>query len=172
MGALKTRATDQAGVQSALVQQFPTLGFIPVSEALAQVSVVIGSLANAVSIVGAVALLSGVFVLAGALAAGRRQREADAIIAKVLGATRSQIAAAFLIEYGLLGLLATLVAAGLGAAAAWAVASQVLQLHFALDLPLVAAVALGAVAVTMLTGLVTTWSALTARPAAFLRAEE
>jgi len=119
-----------------------------------------------------VALLSGVFVLAGALAAGRRQREADAIIAKVLGATRSQIAAAFLIEYGLLGLLATLVAAGLGAAAAWAVASQVLQLHFALDLPLVAAVALGAVAVTMLTGLVTTWSALTARPAAFLRAEE
>jgi putative ABC transport system permease protein len=172
MGALKTQPTDQAGVQSALVQQFPTLGFIPVSEALAQVSVVIGSLANAVSIVGAVALLSGVFVLAGALAAGRRQREADAIIAKVLGATRSQIAAAFLIEYGLLGLLATLVAAGLGAVAAWAVASQVLQLHFALDLPLVAAVALGAVAVTMFTGLVTTWSALTARPAAFLRAEE
>ena len=96
MGALKTAPADEAGIEATLVEDFPTLDFVPVSEALAQVSTVIGSLANAVSIVGAVALLSGVFVLAGALAAGRRQREADAIVTKVLGATRGQIASAFL----------------------------------------------------------------------------
>jgi putative ABC transport system permease protein len=172
MGALKTDPADEAGIETTLVKDFPTLDFVPVSEALAQVSTVIGSLANAVSIVGAVALLSGVFVLAGALAAGRRQREADAIVTKVLGATRRQIAAAFLIEYGLLGLLATIAAAGLGSLAAWAVASSVIDVPFSLDLPLIVEVALGAVVVTIVTGLLTTWSALTARPAAFLRASE
>lgn len=172
MGALKTAPADEPAVEAALVHNFPTLGFIPVGEALAQVSGVIGALANAVAIVGGVAVLSGVFVLAGALAAGRQQREADAIVSKVLGATRWQLTLAFVLEYGLLGLLSTLVAAGLGAAAAWAIATRLLQLSFILDVPLMAEVALGAVVVTTLTGLVTTWSALTSRPAAFLRAEE
>jgi putative ABC transport system permease protein len=169
MGALKTSPGDEAAIEETLIATFPTLDFVPVRDVLAQVSIVIGSLASAVSIVGSVALISGIFVLAGALAAGRRQREADAIVAKVLGATRGQIGIAYLIEYGLLGLLSTLVAANLGAIAAWAVASNVLQLRFALDLALIVEVAFGAVLVTVLTGLVTTWSALTGRPAAFLR---
>ena len=129
-------------------------------------------LANAVTIVGAVALLSGLFVLAGALAAGRRQREADAIVAKVLGATRRQLSAAFVVEYGLLGVLAAVVAGTLGATAGWLIVTRLIELPFGLDLPLVLTVALAAVAATIPAGLATTWSALTTRPAAFLRAEE
>jgi putative ABC transport system permease protein len=113
-----------------------------------------------------------VFVLTGALAAGRRQREADAIIAKVLGATRRGIALAYLVEYGLLGLLAALVAAALGSAGGWAIVTRLLQLRFVFDVPLFAGVAVGAVVVTILAGLATTWAALTSRPATFLRAEE
>jgi putative ABC transport system permease protein len=172
MGALKTAPGAEAAIEALLVRDFPTLGFIPVSDVLAQIANVIGALANAVTMVGAVALLSGVFVLAGALAAGRRQREADAIVAKVLGATRRQIATAYLIEYGLLGLLATAIAAVLGAVAGWLVVTRVLQLSFSLDPPLIVIVAAAATAVTVLTGLATTWSALTSRPATFLRAEE
>jgi putative ABC transport system permease protein len=172
LGALKTAPADERAIEAALVTHFPTLGFIPVGEALAQVAGLIGALANAVAVVGGVAVLSGVFVLAGALAAGRRQREADAIVAKVLGATRRQVAAAFLIEYGLLGLLSALVAAALGAAGAWAVTTGVLQLGFRLDLLVILEVGAGAVVVTILTGLAITWTALASRPAAFLRAEE
>jgi putative ABC transport system permease protein len=172
MGELKTAAADEAAMETTLVQQFPSLGFVPVGDVLAQISGVVGSLANAVATVGGVALVSGVFVLAGALAAGRRQREADAIVMKVLGATRQQIAAAYLVEYGLLGLLATLVAAGIGALGGWLVVTRVLQLSFSFDAGLVMAVAVGAMGVTVFTGLATTWSALAARPAAFLRAEE
>jgi putative ABC transport system permease protein len=172
MGSLKARPDDVEGVQATMVKDFPTLGFVPVGDALAQFSAVIGSLANAVAIVGGVALISGVFVLAGALAAGRRQREADAIVTKVLGATRFDIGRAYLIEYGVLGLLATAVAAGLGTLGAWAIVTKVLQLSFALDWPLIAEVALGAMVATVATGLVTTWSALSTRPAAYLRADE
>jgi putative ABC transport system permease protein len=172
LGALKARPGGERRVEAALVEKFPNLAFIPVSAALEQISAVVAALANAVALVGGVALLSGVFVLAGAVAAGRRQREADAVVTKVLGATRGQIALAFLIEYGLLGLLAALIAAGLGAIAGWAVTSRLLELPFSLDGPLIAAVAAGAIAVTILAGLATTWSTLATRPAAFLRAEE
>lgn len=172
MGSLKTPPGDVQAVEATLVKDFPTLGFVPVGDALAQFSAVIGSLANAVAIVGGVALISGVFVLAGALAAGRRQREADAIVAKVLGATRSDIARAYLIEYSVLGLLATAVAVGLGTLGAWAIVTRVLQLGFMLDWALIAQVALGAMLATVATGLVTTWSALSTRPASYLRADE
>jgi putative ABC transport system permease protein len=172
IGALKAPPANVRAVEQKLVAGFPTLGFIPMADALAQISSVVGALANAVAIVGGVAVLSGVFVLAGALAAGRRQREADAIVAKVLGATRGQLTSAFALEYGLLGLLAMLVSAGLGAIAAWAITTRVLMLDFVLDPLLTAGVALATIAVTMLVGLAITWSALTSRPAAFLRAEE
>ena len=49
---------------------------------------------------------SGILVLGGAVAAGHRRRVYDAVVLKVLGATRGAIAAAFLIEYVLLGLAA------------------------------------------------------------------
>lgn len=172
MGALKAPPAAEVGVQAALVQKFPALGFIPVSEALTQISSVVGSLANAVAMVGAVALVSGVFVLAGALAAGRRQREADAVVMKVLGATRRQLLLAFVLEYGLLGLLATAVAAGLGALGGWLVVTRTMQLGFVFDGGLVALVAAGAMALTIVTGLLTTGAALAGKPAAFLRAEE
>lgn len=172
LGALKAKPGAERTIEAALVQNFPSLAFVPVSAALAQISAVVGALANAVALVGGVALLSGVFVLAGAIAAGRRQREAEAVVTKVLGATRRQLALAFLVEYGLLGLLAALVAAGLGAIAGWAVTARLLELTFHLDAVLIAGVALAAVAVTILTGLAMTWTTLRTRPAAFLRAEE
>jgi putative ABC transport system permease protein len=172
LGALKAKPGTERAIEAALVAKFPSLAFVPVSAALAQISAVVGALANAVALVGGVALLSGVFVLAGAVTAGRRQREAEAIVTKVLGATRRQLALAFLIEYGLLGLLAALVAAGLGTIAGWAVTARLLELTFHLDWLLVAEVALGAIAVTILTGLAMTWTTLRSRPAAFLRAEE
>ena len=45
-------------------------------------------------------------VLGGAVAAGQRQRVRDAVVLKTVGATRSQIRAAWLVEYALVGLVA------------------------------------------------------------------
>jgi putative ABC transport system permease protein len=170
LGTLKAEPGEADAVQSALVRDYPALPFIPVGEALERAAGLLASLANAVAIVGGLAVLSGVLVLAGALAAGRRQREADAVVMKVLGSSRRKIALGYLVEYGLLGLLAALVASVLGSVGAWAVVTRLLELPFALDLPLLVLVMVGASAVTILTGLATTWSALSLKPAGFLRA--
>ena len=55
---------------------------------------------EAVRLTALVTLAAGVLVLGGAIAAGHRRRVYDAVVLKVLGATRGAIAGAFLIEYG------------------------------------------------------------------------
>lgn len=156
-------------LQSDLVAAYPELVFLPVEEAIEAVRDLMGTVNAAISTVGAVALASGVLVLAGAVAAGRRQREADAIIAKVLGATRADLLTAFVIEYGLVGGLAAALAVLLGSAGAWAFVSVVLQTSFSPDPILLAVIVPTALGLTIGAGAVSTWNALSSSPATFLR---
>ncbi|RYE11127.1 MAG: FtsX-like permease family protein [Hyphomicrobiales bacterium] len=171
LGLLKTAPEEEDAVQSMLLASYPELMVLPVSDALGAITAVITAVVNAVAIIGGLALVSGLLVLAGALSAGRRQRESDAVVHKVLGATRSRLLGIFAIEYGLLGLLSALFATGLGIAGAWLVATRVIQIDFVVDPALLVLITCGAISLTIAVGALTTWSALSGRPAAFLRAE-
>ena len=171
VGMLKAAPGQEDALQRLLVERFPDLIFVPVGDALAAVTAILSTLSNAVAIVGGLAVLRGVFGRAGAGGAGRQQREADATVMKVLGATRSDVVIAYLIEYGLLGALSAALAALLGGIGAWAFVTRVLEIGFRLDAGLVLVVAVTAVGLTILTGMLTTWSALSVRPVQFLRGE-
>lgn len=97
-------------VEAGLIAAIPALSFVSVGDALAQVQTVLDGLINAVALVSGTAVIAGVLVLAGALSVGRQQREADAVIMKVLGARRAHVIAAFLVEYALLGAIAACLA--------------------------------------------------------------
>ena len=115
------------------------------------------------------AVASAALVLAGALAASRRARIADAVILKILGATRPRLIAAFLAEYALLGAFSALFGAAAGAAAAYAIVAWVMGFDFAFAAgPALAAVAAG-LALTVALGMVGAWRILGEKPAAFLR---
>jgi len=103
------------------------------------------------------------------MAAGRKQREADAIVHKVLGATRADVIWVFVIEYGLLGAFAALIAAVVGIGGAWAITQGGLEVGFSADPVLILSVVIGAVVLTVAAGALTTWQALSTRPAQFLR---
>ncbi|MEO5806188.1 FtsX-like permease family protein [Devosia sp.] len=169
---LKAAPGEEAAVQSLLVKGFPTLPFIPIGDALARAAVLLASLANAIAVVGGLAIISGAFVLAGALSAGRAQRQSDAVVMKVLGATRRDVILAYLVEYGLLGVLSTILAAALGTTGAWLVVTRLLELPFSFEPALILTVMTGATALTIATGLITTWSALSVKPAQHLRMAE
>lgn len=171
MGSISVQDGTEPEVETALSRSFPALTFLPVGDALARISGILSSLANAVALVGSLAVVSGVLVLAGAMTVGRRQREADAVVMKVLGATRGDVILAFVTEYGLLGALAAALGAGLGTAGAWAILTFVLDIPFQINWPIIALVTLGAVCMTIATGVVATWSAMSVRPARQLRSE-
>lgn len=171
MGSIDVADGAAPKVESRLSKAFPTLNFFPVGDVLERIEGVLSSLANAVALVGSLAVISGVLVLAGAMAVGRKQREADAVVMKVLGATRLKVIVTFVVEYGVLGLLSATMGAGLGVAASWAILTFVMEIPFAPNVWTIVIVVMGAVATTIATGIVTTWSAMSVRPAGQLRAD-
>ena len=164
-----TRAETEEALERAVTERFANVSAIRVRDALAAVIGIMGHVALAVHAAAAVAMLAGILVLGGALAAGQQRRIYDAVVLKVLGATRGYLLRAYLMEYGLLGLATAGLAAGLGTLTAYVVVTQLLHLGFAFQAAPVAAVALPGVAVTLALGFFGTWRALDRKAAPLLR---
>jgi putative ABC transport system permease protein len=110
-----------------------------------------------------------VLVLAGALATGHRHRVYDAVVLKMLGATRWRLLAAYALEYLLIGLATAIVGVAAGSVAASLVMTEVMNLSFVfLPVPALAATVCAA-ALTIAFGLIGTFSALGQKPAPVLR---
>ena len=153
-----------------MARQYPDITFIPVGDALNQAAGILTQLSTAVNIVGALAVINGLLVLAGTMAAGRKQREADAVVNKVLGSTRSDVVRVFALEYTLLGAFSALLATGVGVLGAYAIINKAqMDVGFGVDPVLILEVLVGSIALTIITGAATTWSALSTKPAQYLR---
>jgi putative ABC transport system permease protein len=165
-------STDaETGLQKAVSDRFPNVSSIRVKEALETVNQILNSVADAVRICAAVTLLAGVLVLGGAVVAGHHRRVYEAIVLKVVGAQRGQIVHAYLIEYGLLGLITAVLAAILGTVIAYLFITHVMEGDWRLAPVTIAATALIGMALTLLIGLAGTWRVLGQRPAQHLRNE-
>lgn len=167
----RTNAANEARLERAVTDAFPNVSAIAVKDALTTLSNIVASIAAAVRITAAVTLAAGALVLAGAIAAGHRRRVYEAVVLKVLGATRAQLASSFLIEYGLLGLAAAFIAAIIGSFAAYFVMTSVMHAPWIFRLGDVVLTTLVATACTLLAGFAGTWRALGAKAAPFLRNE-
>ena len=168
-GTIKASPGAASAVEAGLIAALPQLTFVPVGDALARVQSVFDGLISAIALVSGTAVIAGVLVLAGALSVGRQQREADAVVMKVLGARRSFVILAFLVEYALLGAIAALLAGLIALAGAWAASTFLLEIGFAVQPLQLSLLAASIVIVTTATGAATTWSAMSARPADRLR---
>jgi putative ABC transport system permease protein len=159
----------ELALQKAVTDRFANVSAIRVKDALDSVNRILGSVGVAVRATASVTLVAGVLVLAGAVVAGHRRRVYDAVVLKVLGATRRDVARAYLLEYGLLGLVTAAIAAAGGTLAGWVFLTQVMEGTWTFLPGAVAATAGLGAAVTLLIGLAGTWRALGQRPAPLLR---
>jgi putative ABC transport system permease protein len=169
--AKATRAQEEALMRALARNGFSEVNVISVREQLEAAQGMFDRLALAVRGAASVAALAGLLVLAGAIAAGARARAREAATLKVLGASRAQILAAYVTEYGLVGLIAGAAGVALGYAAAWPVVVKVFNLGWAVDWSGVAALVGGAALLAGAGGLLAAFAALAQRPAPVLRAE-
>jgi putative ABC transport system permease protein len=157
-------------VMRALPSKFPSVSVIEVGGVLKQVQDVVRQLSTAIAAAASVAIFAGIAVLVGAIAAAREMRTYDAVMLKVLGATRTQILSVQAIEYALLSLVVSAVALALGLGAAWYIIVELFQFDWLPDgLVILSTLAAGA-GVTVVTGLIGSLPILSARPAQALRA--
>ncbi|RMD90599.1 MAG: FtsX-like permease family protein, partial [Alphaproteobacteria bacterium] len=169
MATLEASGEAEAGAYRALTDRFPNVTAVRMKEVLGSVNAILERIGAAVRATALITILAGILVLAGALAAGHRHRLYDAAVFKILGATRRTVLGAFGIECVLLGFLTGIVGLLLGGLAGWVVVTRVMELDFT---PLPGSMVLVVLLSTLLTlafGLLATWSALAARPAAVLR---
>jgi putative ABC transport system permease protein len=160
---------QETGLLTAVSEAFPAVTVVRVKDAIEAVGDIVRNLVLAVRGASTVALLAASMVLGGALAAGPRDKIYDAVVLKTLGAVRSQLIAAYALEYLLLGAATALFGMLAGSLAAWYVVTRVMNLTFAwLPAPALAA-AFGALLVTILLGLIGTFIALGHKPAPVLR---
>jgi putative ABC transport system permease protein len=162
---------QENAVERAVGTQLPTVSAIRVKTALDQVRQFVDALALALRAAALVALASGVLVLSAAIAASQRQRLADIVVLKVLGARQRDLMLATGLEYGLIGAAASLAAGLLGSVAAWAVTVHFLHVEWRFSLMPMLLVAGAAVVLVTLAGLLGTWRALQAPPRPQMAAE-
>ena len=154
-----------------MTDTFPNVTGISVQEALDALGETLGQLAMAMTSTAALTLVAGALVLAGAVAAGQARRIRDAVVLKTLGATRAQIRNAWLVEFGLLGVTAGLIAAAAGTLASWGVVRFVMRMDWVFLPGTLLLTVLGCAVLTLGMGWVGTALALRVRPAPLLRNE-
>jgi putative ABC transport system permease protein len=169
LAAVTAAPGRELDVERLVAAEFPDVRFIAIGATLEQITQALGQLSFAAGAVGALAVSNGLLVLIGSLATGRRQREADAVITKVLGARRSTVAGAALVQFSILALIATLVAVPVGIGLAFSLASVLLDVAFTMDGTVLVLVSLGAIAITAILGSTMLWRVLSLRPARLLR---
>ncbi len=165
----KASTESDARVIKAVAAAFPMVTSVRVREALESVGAIVSNLVLAIRGASMVTLLSAIFVLGGALAAGHRHRVYDAVILKTLGATRGKLLGAYAIEYGMIGLATAMFGIAAGSVAAWLIVTRLMTLSFVWQAGSAAWVVFATLTITVTLGLVGTLLALNKKPAAVLR---
>ena len=169
IATVMAEASAEDPLLRAVTDRFPNITAIRIRDVLQQVNGLLEDIGRAVRAATGVTLLAGVLVLGGAIVAGHRRRVREAVLLKVLGATRLDVLKAYIVEYALIGGVTAVLAAAIGWGAAWLVLTQVMGTAWiALPATLVGTVAVG-VLLTLAVGLAGTWRALSQRPAPVLR---
>ncbi len=171
VATVRVTPRDEVAFQSAIVAAFPNVTAINIGEVLSSFARVLDRLSLAIRAVALFCLLAGALVMAAALAATRYRRLYEAVILKALGATRGLIARSFAAEYALLGCVAGVIGVALASLFSWAILRYILELPWALELPLLG-IGLGCtILLTLLVGFLSTYRILGQPPLTVLRHE-
>ena len=152
-----------------LVQTFPSSSVIEVGQVLVQARTILSQVGVATLAAASVAVLAGLAVLLGAIAAARAARTYDTVVLRVLGASRRQILLMQLIEYALLAAILAAVALAIGTGLGWLVITQLFEFDWLPDWGEILAVLGAGLALVVGFAVAGSLPLLKARPAQALR---
>ncbi len=170
LSTVSTVPGAENALREAVLSRFPNVTAINVKDALETASDAFNKIADAARALASLALIAGVLVLAGAIAAGRRARIYDAVVLKVLGATRKNLLGAYIIEYATIGLSASVIAGALGTFAGWRIVTKIMRADWVFLPGTLAGTAVVCTLAVMAFGFVGTWRALGQKASPILRA--
>lgn len=158
-----------AELQQAVVREHPNISAIDIGLVLESVRQFLDKVAMAVQFMALFSIITGLIVLASAIAISRYQRVMEAVLLRTIGASRGQIRGIQLLEYLLLGSLACFAGLLLSIGSAWLLSIFYFDLPFTPDLAALASAALLIVILTLLVGFLNMQGVLNKKPLEVLR---
>jgi putative ABC transport system permease protein len=171
IATVRVDPAHEAALLRSVTDGLPNVTGIRVADVLTAISSLLGQIADALAATGSLTVLAGLLVLVSAVAAGQRRRTREAIILRVLGATSGQVRAAWLVEFGLLGLSAGLIAALAGSFASFGVAHYISHTSWVFSWRILISTLAGGLATMLVFGYTGLHATSRARPAQLLRNE-
>lgn len=164
-------ATERQRLQREVLDKFPNVQIFDVADIIEAVNRLVNNFVIAISFVGSFVLLSGIMILIGSVALTKSQRIYENAILKTLGANRRTLATILIAEYGLLGLLAGIIATGFSVLLSYIVARFLMNIEWQFD----PVVTIAGVAITtllvMVVGSLASFDVLFRKPLATLRSQ-
>ena len=159
---------DRASLQNVLVRGFPNVSIIDVTALVERLLEIFGQMAIALRLMAAIAVFTGLVVLFSIVSHQARLRRSEIQLWKVLGAGRSRLIKMFWIEFGLLGLGASLLGVFVSLGLSYAVSYTFFDSawSFSVWLPLASIVVI--TSLTLVTTFIAVQRTLKAKPAELL----
>lgn len=153
-----------------LVDAYPNISAIDVTEIVSTVRRVLDQIIVAVAFIGGFVILSGVLILAGSISLTKPQRIYESAILRACGAEQKTLLQIAIVEYTLVGLVAGLVAVVAGALVSYAVARFVLEIEWSVPVALYPFSVAVTIALVAVTGIISGIGVLRSKPMQTLRA--
>ncbi|MBK8466352.1 MAG: ABC transporter permease [Chloracidobacterium sp.] len=158
-------------LQRDVLDNFPNVQIFDVADIVAAVERLISNFVLAISFVGSFVLLTGILILIGSVALTKSQRIYENAVLKTLGANRRTLTTILFAEYGILGLLAGIIATTFAVSLSYVVSRFLMEVEWQFD-PMLA---VGGVVITTLlvtiVGAAASFDVLFKKPLATLRSQ-
>ncbi len=169
VATVKLPREEEPALQKAVVQALPNLTALSTRDIVETVKSVTGKLTTLVDFMSAFTIAAGLIILSGAVASTKFRRMKESAILKTLGASRKTVAGILGYEYAALGLVAGFVGVGLSALLSWAVMKYLIKSQWHVYPEMMLWSFAIAVALTTLTGALSSLDVLRNKPLHTLR---
>lgn len=144
---------DAARAQQVVARELPGISAIDLALILQTFDSIFAKVAFVITFMAGFTVVTGIVVLVGAILTGRFQRIRETVLLRTLGATRRQLMQIQMVEYTVLGVLATITGGVLAIAANALLAKYVFKTSVSLPVGALLGSMVAAVVVTLITGL-------------------
>jgi putative ABC transport system permease protein len=167
--ALRVPSPEVADLQTRLVNAYPNISVIDLSQTLKLLARLMQRLSSILRSFTALSIVAGVLILTSAVWATRAQRMTEAVYFKVLGARRRFILQVFSMENLLIALISGLMALILAQLGAWASCHLFFDISYQPFALASVGLLLGNALLVVTTGLLASWAIMTQKPVSYLR---
>jgi putative ABC transport system permease protein len=169
VGTVSLDQAKEMAVQQAVVDALPNITALSTRDIVDTVESVVNKLLTLVDFMSGFAIVSGLFILSGAIASTKFRRLKESAILKTLGAKRSVVASILGYEYAMLGVIAAAIGVLLSAGLSWAVMEYIVKSDWHLRIGPLGWALLTAVILTTVTGILSSLDVLRNKPIQTLR---